>query len=138
MLNDEICKLRNKLNEVELRSKKEIIEKEPYKIKINFKKYTKLLIIIMIICIFTGFLTPLGDVPYTYLVKTMQGNSTQNISEHLPLTLIENLNYMVVLIFFLGILMFTDTKIRVCDLFMLGGLTLLTFMSRRQESLFIL
>lgn len=45
---------------------------------------------------------------------------------------------MVVLVFFLGILIFTDTKIRLCDLFMLGGLTFLTFMSRRQESLFVI
>ena len=39
---------------------------------------------------------------------------------------------------FLAILMFTDTKIRLCDLFMLGGLTFLTFYTRRQESMFIL
>jgi len=131
-------KLKSKLEEVYKKSKKTIIEKEPYKIKITYKKATKYLIFIMIICVFTGFLTPLGDVPYTYLVKTMQGNSTKNISEHLPLTLIDNINYMVVLVFFLSILIFTDTKIRLCDLFMLGGLTFLTFMSRRQESLFIL
>ena len=54
------------------------------------------------------------------------------------LILIENINHMVVLLFFISILMFTDTKIRLCDLFMLAGLTFLTFMSRRQESLFVL
>ena len=36
----------------------------------------------MIICVLTGLLTPLGDTPYTYLYKTMQGNTTQNINEH--------------------------------------------------------
>ena len=46
--------------------------KEPYKIKIEYKKAGKWLILIMIICIFAGLLTPLGEVPYTYLVKTMQ------------------------------------------------------------------
>ena len=45
---------------------------------------------------------------------------------------------MCVLMVFLAILIFTDTKIRLSDLFMLGGLTLLTFYTRRQESMFIL
>jgi len=35
----------------------------------------------MIICALGGLLTPIGDTPYTYLYKTMQGNTTQNISE---------------------------------------------------------
>ena len=92
----------------------------------------------MIICVFTGLLTPLKEVPYTYLIKTMQGDSTKNISEHLPLTLANNIKYACVLISFIAIMMFTDTKIRLCDLFMLGGLTVLAFMSRRQESMFII
>lgn len=132
-LNEELQKTQEKLERLEKRE-----EKEPYKIKLQKRNNTKILIIIMIICVFAGLLTPLKDVPYTYLIKTMQGNSTQNISEHLPLTLIEDVNYMAVLIFFLSILIFTDAKIRLCDLFMLGGLTLLTFMSRRQESLFVI
>ena len=109
-----------------------------YKIKITKNNNVKYLIIIMIICILTGFLTPIGTTPYTYLVKTMQGNTTKNINEHLPLTLIYNVNYMIVLIVFLGILTFTDTKIRLCDLFMLGGLTFLTFYTKRQETMFFI
>ncbi len=132
-LNDKLQNTQEKLERLEKRK-----NKEPYKIKIQKRDNTKILIIIMIICVFTGLLTPIKDVPYTYLIKTMQGNSTQNISEHLPLTLADNINYAAVLIFFLAILIFTDTKIRLCDLFMLGGLTVLTFMSRRQESLFVI
>ena len=98
----------------------------------------KWLIIVMIICIFTGFLTPLGTTPYTYLINTMQGNTMQNISEHLPLTLINNINFIGVLMIFFAILIFTDTKIRLSDLFMFFGLLLLTFYSRRQESMFII
>lgn len=132
-LNNKKQKLQDKLPKLQNQAKK-----EPYKITATKRNNTKILIIIMIICIFTGLLTPLKDVPYTYLFKTMQGNSTKNISEHLPLTLANNLNYAIVLIFFLSILIFTDTKIRLCDLFMIGGLTVLTFMSRRQESIFII
>ena len=92
----------------------------------------------MIICIFTGLLTPLGDTPYTYLPKTMQGNTMENISEHLPLTLIDDVKTMVVIVLFLLILIFTDTKIKLRDLFMIAGLVLMAFMSRRQVSMFVL
>lgn len=110
----------------------------PYKIKYEKNKNAKWLILIMIICAFTGLLTPLGDTPYTYLYKTMQGNTTQNISEHLPLTLINNKEMLVVLAALIALLIFTDTKIRLKDLFMLSGLTLLMFMTRRQESMLVL
>lgn len=140
---EEIEKIKNKLMQLEnridiLKSRREKANKNSYKIKIIGNDNVKLLIIVMIICLFTGLLTPLGATPYTYLIKTMQGNTTQNISEHLPLTLVNNVNFMVVLIMFIAILMFTDTKIRLSDLFMLGGLVFLTFYSRRQESMFVL
>ena len=144
-INDEkeIEKIKNKI--LELEQKNERMQKRidkannnPYKIKIVGNDKVKLLVIIMIICAFTGFLTPLGTTPYTYLVKTMQGNTTHNISEHLPLTLINNLDYMCILMLFFAILIFTDTKIRINDLFMLGGLLLLSFYTRRQISMFIL
>ena len=112
--------------------------KDPYRIRYNKNKNTKWIIVIMVICTFTGLLTPLGDTPYTYLYKTMKGNTTQSISEHLPLTLINNKEMLVVLTASLALLIFTDTKIRLKDLFMFAGLTLLMFMTRRQESMLIL
>ena len=92
----------------------------------------------MVICAFTGLLTPLGDTPYTYLYKTMKGNTTENISEHLPLTLINNPELLVVITAVFALLIFTDVKIRLKDLFMLAGLAFLMFMTRRQESMFLL
>ena len=62
----------------------------------------------MAICVLTGLLTPLGDTPYTYLYKTMKGNTTKSISEHLPLTLINNKEMLVVLTATLALLIFTD------------------------------
>ncbi len=110
----------------------------PYRIKYEKNKATKWLILVMVICAFTGLLTPLGDTPYTYLYKTMQGNTTENISEHLPLTLINAKEILVTLVAVLAIMLFTDTKIRLKDLFMLAGLALLMFMTRRQVSMFVL
>ena len=139
----EISKTKQKIDELQLKnekaiSKKEKINKNPYKIKISDNQNVKALIIIMIICLFTGLLTPLGTTPYTYLIKTMQGTTTHNINEHLPLTLVNNMEFMCALVLFIAILTFTDTKIRLSDLFMLGGLVFLTFYTRRQFSMFTL
>ena len=126
-----------RLMEKSANNRKERREK-PYKIILRKENSVKYLILIMIICLFTGLLTPLGTTPYTYLSKTMAGNTMNNISEHLPLTLINDEKTMVVLILFLLILIFTDIKVKLRDLFMLGGLVLMAFMSRRQISLFVL
>lgn len=127
-----------KEKEQESIKKREKRRNNPYKIIIKKNSNVKWLIVIMIICAFTGLLTPLGDTPYTYLIKTMQGNTMDSISEHLPLTLINNTNMIVVLIMFLALLICTDTKITLSDFFMLCGLVLLSFMSRRQISMFAL
>lgn len=120
-----------------IKSSKERREK-PYKIEIKKNSAVKWLILVMIICAFTGLLTPLGDTPYTYLIKTMQGNTTNSISEHQPLTLYNNKYMMIFFTLVIGILIFTKTKITLKDLFMVAGLMFLSFMSRRQISLFIL
>lgn len=113
-------------------------QNKAYKVILKKEPMVKWLIVIMVICTLTGFLTPLGTTPYTYLVKTMEGNTTKSISEHLPLTLINNKQMLIVFAMFLLILIFTDTKTTLRDFFMLGGLTLLTFMSRRQASIFVI
>ena len=41
------------------------------KIIINKNPNTKILIVFMICCILTGIFTPLGDTPYTYLIKIL-------------------------------------------------------------------
>lgn len=135
-LNLKIQELYKKLDEEKINLEKR--REKPYKIKIEKSKVCKWLLLICIVTTLTGLLTPLGDVPYTYLVKTMQGNTTKNINEHLPLVLINNKEVLISMAMFLAILIFTDTKIKLRDLFMLAGLVLLSFMSRRQTSMLIL
>ena len=130
----ELEEIENKNDKIKIRRTKEL--QNPYKIRLVKNKNVKWLIVIMIICLFTGFLTPLGTTPYTYLLKTMQGNTTQNINEHLPMTLVENTNVICALIIFLAILIFTKAKIRLSDLFLLGGLCYLMLKSKRQLSIF--
>lgn len=112
--------------------------KQNDKITINKRNGTKYLIIVMLICILTGFLTPLGTTPYTYLYKTMKGNTTKNISEHLPMTLINAQDILCVIIMFVALIAFTKTKMKLTDLLMISGLTLLMLFSKRQSTMFVI
>lgn len=138
---EKLQKLRENKKELEaqtsrIKIRREESNRKPYKIKMVRNKNVKYLIIIMIICVFTGLLTPIGDAPYTYLYKTMIGNTTQSINEHLPMTLVENVEAMCMIVIFLAILTFTKTKIRLSDLFFIGGLCYLMLMTRRQITMF--
>lgn len=130
----------DKIPEKELKVKEKTAKRreKPYKICMVKEEAFKWLALIMIICLLTGFLTPIKDMPFTYTIRTLQGNTTKNISEHLPLTLINEKPLIVALVAILAVLILTDTKIRLRDLFMLLGLTLLMFMTRRQESMFLI
>lgn len=135
-IKEELENLKTRVSKIKIKREEE--NKNPYKIIIKRNGNIKWLIVIMIICLFTGLLTPIGDTPYTYLYKTMQGNTTQNISEHLPMTLANDTDVICMLIIFLAILIFTKTKIRLTDLFMISGLCYLMLSTRRQVSMFVL
>ena len=128
----------DKIYESNEKIKKVREEEEPYKIRMKLNKNVKWLILVMAICALTGFLTPLGTTPYTYLIKTMQGNTVNNINEHLPLTLINNIPIMCTIVIVLSLVTFTKVKIRLSDLFMIGGLTYLMFSSKRQSTMFVI
>ena len=140
---ERIKELQIKLNELEeknekIKQKRKDTNKNSYKILLNKNDNVKFLIIVMVICAFTGLLSPTGDTPYTYLYKTMKGNTTENISEHQPLTLINNTEAICTLVILISILTFTKTKIKLSDLFFVGGLCYLMFTSRRQFSMLVL
>ena len=135
-LKEDLNKLNEKVDKIKIKRSKNL--QNPYKIKLTKNDNVKWLILIMVICIFTGLLTPLGDTPYTYLFKTLQGNTTKNINEHLPMTLIDESEACCCLILFLAPLIFTKVKIRLSDLFMIGGLCFLKLSSRRQVTMFVI
>ncbi len=118
------------------KEKREKRRENPYKIKVRKDPFVKWLIVIAILAGFTGFINPAGSGAYTYTYKIYQGNTTDSINEHLPVTLIDSKEFLCALCLFAAILVFTDTKIKLSDLFMLGGLVLLALMSRRQISMF--
>ena len=135
-LQEKLRLLEDKIDKIKIKRSKEL--QNPYKIKLVKNDTIKWLIIIMIICIFTGFLTPLGTTPYTYLQKTMQGNTTHNISEHQPMTLGKEVEVLCTLILLLAPVVFTKVKIRLSDLLMIGGLFYLMLTSRRQLTMFVI
>ena len=128
--------LETKIEKIKQKRKENL--ENPYKIKMTRNDNTLLLIVIMIIVLFTGILTPIGDTPYTYTYHTLKGNTMESINEHLPLTLIKNVPVMCAIIILLAIMTFTKVKIKLSDLFMIGGLTYLMFSTRRQVSMFAL
>ena len=109
-----------------------------YKLRIATSENIKKLYIVFIMCLFTGLLTPLKDMPYTYTYRIMKGNTTQAVSEHQPMILINEKKILISYGILLAILIFTKTKIRLRDLFFLSGLFILSIMTRRQESMLIL
>jgi hypothetical protein len=95
----------------------------------------KWLVFIAVACLAAGLITPTGDTPYTYLYKTVLGTSLQNIAEHRPLILILSVRTMLIMLLFFVLLVFTDVRVRLKDLLMVGGLLILTLGGNRHLSL---
>lgn len=139
---EKIAKLQQKLIETEeksIKSKENLKRREenPYRVKLIKRDAAKWLILVCVICLLMGLLTPLGDEPYTHIFKLMSGTTTDNISEHQPLVLANHTGAAITAILLVIILVFTDTKISLKDLFMIGGLLVLTITSKRQFSMLI-
>ena len=134
-------KLEQKINKIPEKIEKnkairEKIRKNPYRIKVTKNYFVIPIIIVMLLAVFTGLFNPAGNGAYTYLYKTMKGNTTASINEHQPLVLANSEEFLAAFVLFLAILIFTDTKIKLSDLFMLVGLTALAFKTKRQISMF--
>lgn len=118
--------------------KREKKKKNPYKVIATKNPAMLTLVVIIIIAAFIGLLNPMGTGAYTYTYKIYQGNTTDSINEHLPLTLADNTDIAIVLSIILVILVLIDIKVRLSDLFMIAGTVILMFTARRQVSLFII
>lgn len=105
------------------------------KITLEKNKHVKTLFLVFIISLVLGLLTPIGDIPYTYFIRTMMADTMEYIEEHKPLVLITNLFVMGYLAIMLIPLIFTKVKVRLSDLAMMGGLLLMSFISIRHVAL---
>ena len=92
----------------------------------------------MLICIFSGLIVPKGLNCYVHLIKLIIGNSTSYIQEHEPLVLAKSPYAMIVIGLIVCEMFLPNIKYRLKDIFMLAGLTVLTFITSRQISMLVL
>ena len=91
------------------------------------KRNIKKLVITLIITTLTGCFTPLGNVPYMFMYNNITGLSTQYIQELQPLQLINAPGIFLILSIYIGILIFTRTKVKATDAIFMLGFTIMTF-----------
>ena len=96
----------------------------------------KYLFFTFLLSLFTGLLTPIGDTPYTYLIKTMMGNSQKYIQEHQMITWANSPFTIIIAAETIFFAIFSKIKLR--DLFMIIGLSFMSVMSVRHISLLAL
>lgn len=96
----------------------------------------KLLFITMILSLCTGLLTPIGDTPYTYFIKTALGNSQKYIQEHQMITWMDSPFTIIIAIETIFLACISKVKLR--DVFMICGLVLMSVISVRHISLLAL
>ncbi len=120
-------------------------EYENYKVVRGSSYNTKNLIILMIIVALTGLLTPTHGTPYTYIIKSMLGESNfENnlsidfISEMQPIAPICNLAFIVFTVVLLAFLIFLPTKIKTEHGFLIAGLYIMALSSGRYVYLLVL
>jgi len=134
---DKLIKLYADLEEN--KQKRAELKKNPYKIRVPRNDNIKKLFLVMLICACMGVLTPTGlTTPYTYLYKTLTGNTMEVINEHLPLDLNSNKEFIAFFVIFVIILTFVDVKIDAKHIFYYIGILYLALGARRQVSMFVI
>lgn len=110
--------------------------------KIDFQKITnfKLFLTSLGLCLLSGLLTPIKDMPYTYTLRIMMGNTQDYIREHAHITTSEYAPLLFMIIVAISIiiaLIKSQEKLKVKDLFMLSGLLLMSIISNRHFSFLV-
>ena len=105
------------------------------KLIINEVNNFNLLIAGFVFSFLIGFLSP-SKICFTYIFKIMLGNSQDFIVEHAPMVLINNISFFIFILVMLVILIFSDTKIKLKELFMIGGLIFMSLCSFRHVVFF--
>ena len=122
-----VSKIKKKNKVVAFLEKKFIFEKN---------ENIKYLFLTMLVSLLTGLITPIKDTPYTYLIKTMMGNSQKYINEHKMMGWLESPFTIIITFEALCLAIFSKVKLR--DLFLICGLSLMSIISIRHISLLAL
>lgn len=104
--------------------------KEDGKIMVERGGHIKKLLLSLVLSFMMGLFTP-SKICYTYIFRVMLGNSQEYIREHASLVVIDQPVFLVLGFVGLLILIFTKTKIRLKELFMISGLLFMSLVSQR-------
>ncbi len=126
-----IEKIQEKLETIKVENKT-----KTRKVIIERNENVKYLILLCIACIITGFITPLRDIPFTYTIKSLKGNTMNFISEHQAVALTKMPSLIVSFVVLAITLFSTKTKIKLQDLFMVIGMSILAIISYKQFPIF--
>lgn len=101
--------------------------------RINFKtnKYIPKLLLIIFACLFTGFLTPLGTTPYTYIFNQFGGDTLDLIIEYSDITISNCFSFYQYIAVLTFVFLITKEKIDLDDLFLLLGLIFMSLIAMR-------
>ena len=94
-------------------------------------KNSKLLVLLIFICIITGLFTPLFGTAYTNMVVCMSGVSADFIGELQQVNIINNIPILFIVFLTIAIISFTKTKIRIKDLLFVFGYALFALTAER-------
>lgn len=123
-------------NKIKLKNNNKLINFFKNKILLDKNSRIKTLFLIMLLSLITGLFTPIGDTPYTYLIKTMLGNSQSYINEHQMMTWLDS-PFTIIIVGEMIFLTFIS-KVKLRDLFLVSGLALMSIVSVRHLSLLAL
>ena len=123
-------------NKIKLKKENKFVNFIKKRIVLEKNKYIKYLFITMLLSLMTGLITPIGNTPYTYFIKLAMGNAQSYVSEHQMMTWIYSPFTIIIAFetFFFALI----SKIKLRDLFMISGLTLMSILSVRHISLLAL
>lgn len=124
------------VSKIRIKKENKVINFLKSKFVLEKNKYIGYLFITMFVSILTGFMTPLGDTPFTYSINMMMSNAQEYVKEHQRLGWAESPFTIIIAFETFFLALFSKVKLR--DLFMVCGLVLMSILSLRHLSLLAL
>lgn len=91
----------------------------------------KILLVTFLLVLFSGLCTPLKDLPYTYMFKTLSGASTLYITELQKVNIFSNYSLLIYTIIYILLFVYFKIKIKISDLFLVIGLYIMSILASR-------
>lgn len=123
-------------HKIKFKKENKLIKFLKKKVILEENENIKYLFITMLLSLLTGLITPIGNTPYTYFIKTAMGNSQKYIQEHQMLSWRDSPFTIIIAAETIFFVIFNRSKLR--DIFMVFGLVFMSIMSIRHMALLAL